>query len=55
MVRIKPEDIRKKGRVPTNASLFFTIFQTFMSGPPEKTASPRPISASIRAISSISS
>ncbi|HEY1938007.1 MAG TPA: DEAD/DEAH box helicase family protein [Candidatus Angelobacter sp.] len=35
MVRIKPEDIRKKGRVPTNASLFFTIFQTFMSGPPQ--------------------
>ena len=35
MVRIAPEDIRKKGRVPTNASLFFTIFQTFMSGPPK--------------------
>jgi type I restriction enzyme R subunit len=35
MVRIKPEDIRKKGRVPKNASLFFTIFQTFMSGPPK--------------------
>jgi type I restriction enzyme, R subunit len=33
MVRIKPEEIRKKGRVPTNASVFFTIFQTFMSGP----------------------
>jgi type I restriction enzyme, R subunit len=33
LVRINPEDIRKKGRVPTNASLFFTIFQTFMSGP----------------------
>jgi type I restriction enzyme R subunit len=32
MVRIEPEDIRKKGKVPTNASLFFTIFQTFMSG-----------------------
>jgi hypothetical protein len=27
MVRIKPEDIRKKGRVPKNGSLFFTIFQ----------------------------
>src|ERR1035437_2779451 len=35
MVRIKPEDIRKKGKVPKNASLFFTIFQTFMSGPPK--------------------
>jgi type I restriction enzyme R subunit len=34
LVRIKPEDIRKKGKVPKNASLFFTIFQTFMSGPP---------------------
>ncbi|OIR07073.1 type I restriction enzyme EcoKI subunit R [mine drainage metagenome] len=33
LVRIKPEDIRKQGRVPKNASLFFTIFQTFMSGP----------------------
>jgi type I restriction enzyme R subunit len=33
MVRISPDDIRKKGKVPKNASLFFTIFQTFMSGP----------------------
>ncbi|MGH6804740.1 MAG: DEAD/DEAH box helicase family protein, partial [Methyloceanibacter sp.] len=33
MVRIKPEDIRKRGKVPKNGSLFFTIFQTFMSGP----------------------
>jgi type I restriction enzyme, R subunit len=35
MVRIAPEDVRKKGRVPKNGSLFFTIFQTFMSGPPK--------------------
>jgi type I restriction enzyme R subunit len=35
MVRIEPTDIRKKGRVPKNGSLFFTIFQTFMSGPPK--------------------
>ena len=35
MVRIAPADIKKKGRVPKNASLFFTIFQTFMSGPPK--------------------
>jgi type I restriction enzyme R subunit len=35
LVRIKPEDIRKKGKVPKNANLFFTIFQTFMSGPPK--------------------
>lgn len=33
LVRIAPEDIRKKGKVPKNGSLFFTIFQTFMSGP----------------------
>jgi type I restriction enzyme R subunit len=41
LVRIKPEDIRKKGSVPKNASLFFTIFQTFMSGP-EKDGQPSP-------------
>jgi len=33
LTRIKPLDIRKKGSVPTNAAIFFTIFQTFMSGP----------------------
>jgi type I restriction enzyme R subunit len=32
LVRIDPGDIRKKGKVPKNGSLFFTIFQTFMSG-----------------------
>jgi type I restriction enzyme R subunit len=32
LVRIKPGDIRRKGTVPTNGSIFFTIFQTFMSG-----------------------
>ncbi|EKD99377.1 MAG: hypothetical protein ACD_22C00278G0005 [uncultured bacterium] len=32
LVRINPLDIRKKGHVPTNGSVFFTIFQTFMSG-----------------------
>jgi len=41
MVRVKPDDIRKKGKVPKNASLFFTIFQTFMSGP-EKDGKPSP-------------
>ena len=35
LVRISPEDIRRKGKVPKNGSLFFTIFQTFMSGPPK--------------------
>ncbi|MBU3694507.1 MAG: restriction endonuclease subunit R [Rhodocyclaceae bacterium] len=33
LVRIDPADIRKAGRVPKNGSVFFTIFQTFMSGP----------------------
>lgn len=33
LVRIDPADIAKKGRVPKNGSIFFTIFQTFMSGP----------------------
>lgn len=32
LVRVVPEEIRKKGRVPKNASVFFTIFQTFMTG-----------------------
>ena len=32
MVRIKPSEIKKSGRVPTNGSIFFTIFQSFMSG-----------------------
>ena len=32
LVRISPDDIRKKGAVPKNGSVFFTIFQTFMSG-----------------------
>ena len=33
LVRIEPDEIKKKGRVPKNGSVFFTIFQTFMSGP----------------------
>jgi type I restriction enzyme R subunit len=33
LIRIKPDEISKKGKVPTNGSIFFTIFQTFMSGP----------------------
>ena len=35
LVRIAPSEIRNHGGVPTNGSLFFTIFQTFMSGPPQ--------------------
>lgn len=33
LVRISPKEIKKKGTVPKNGSIFFTIFQTFMSGP----------------------
>ena len=41
LVRIEPGDIRNKGRVPKNGSLFFTIFQTFMSGTgPDGTPAP---------------
>ncbi len=32
LVRIDPEAIKKRGRVPKNGSIFFTIFQTFMTG-----------------------
>jgi type I restriction enzyme R subunit len=32
LARIRPDAIRSNGRVPTNGSIFFTIFQTFMSG-----------------------
>ena len=42
LVRIEPDSIRKKGRVPTNGGLFFTIFQTFMSGPPKYDGAPSP-------------
>lgn len=33
LVRIAPDEISKKGKVPQNGSIFFMIFQTFMSGP----------------------
>lgn len=36
LVRIKPNEIKKSGKVPTNGSIFFTIFQTFMSGTDEE-------------------
>jgi len=38
LVRINPLDIRKKGGVPKSGSVFFTIFQTFMTG---STSSPQ--------------
>ncbi len=33
LVRINPLDIRRAGGVPMSGSVYFTIFQTFMSGP----------------------
>lgn len=33
IVHITPDNIRRRGSVPTNGSIFFAIFQTFMSGP----------------------
>jgi type I restriction enzyme R subunit len=41
IVRIEPGEIKKKGAVPKNASVFFTIFQTFMSGDDEN-GNPKP-------------
>lgn len=41
LVRIKPSEIKKSGNVPTNGSIFFTIFQTFMSGT-DKEGKPAP-------------
>ena len=35
LLRIAPDEIRRTGRVPKNGNVFFTIFQTFMSGPGE--------------------
>ncbi len=36
LVRINPKDIAKNKEVPKNGSIFFTIFQTFMSGKKEE-------------------
>ncbi|WVM92138.1 DEAD/DEAH box helicase family protein [Halopseudomonas pachastrellae] len=35
-MRIEPGEVKKLGAVPKNASVFFTIFQTFMSGPEDE-------------------
>jgi type I restriction enzyme R subunit len=42
LVRIDPQVIRKKGQVPKNGSVFFTIFQTFMTGYDYKTEEAKP-------------
>ena len=44
LVRIKPGEIKKKGKVPTNGSIFFTIFQTFMSSSNEEESPNEPLS-----------
>ncbi len=31
LCRISPDEIRKQGKIPKNANVFFTIFQTFMT------------------------
>jgi len=41
LVRIKPSEVKKDGKVPTNGSIFFTIFQSFMSGK-DKEGNPKP-------------
>ncbi len=40
-VRIDPEIIRRRGAVPKNGSVFFTIFQTFMTGTDDE-GNPKP-------------
>ncbi|MBL4862027.1 MAG: DEAD/DEAH box helicase family protein [Crocinitomicaceae bacterium] len=37
LIRIKPSEIKKKGKVPTNGSIFFTIFQSFMASSSSET------------------
>ncbi len=37
LCRISPEEVRKQGKIPKNANVFFTIFQTFMTGEDEFT------------------
>jgi type I restriction enzyme, R subunit len=41
LIRISPREISKKRSVPINGSIFFTIFQTFMSGT-DKDGNPEP-------------
>lgn len=35
LTRVSPSEIKQQGKVPKNASIYFSIFQTFMSGPNE--------------------
>ena len=54
LVRITPDAIAKTKQTPKNGAVFFTIFQTFMSGR-DATETLSPISATIPQISSIAS
>ncbi len=38
LCRISPDEIRRRGKIPRNANVFFTIFQTFMTGGDESEA-----------------
>jgi len=49
LVRIKPSEIKKDGKVPTNGSVFFTIFQTFMTNVPSSTKEVEPVNCLIAA------
>ncbi|MDD5214299.1 MAG: DEAD/DEAH box helicase family protein [Methylococcales bacterium] len=48
LVRIEPSEINRRGRVPTNGSLFFTIFQSFMSGNTLRQAQGERVSDTVR-------
>lgn len=51
MVRIKPKEVKKTGKVPTNGSIFFTIFQSFMTkAPMTKIAASKPKNDEIYAV-----
>src|SRR5215208_2719669 len=52
LVRVSPGEIRRRGRAPKNGSVFFTIFQTFMSGVDAEGQPIPPTSAIIRRTSS---
>ena len=47
LVRISPKEISKKGNVPTNGSIFFTIFQTFMTNAKQDKEINKPADANI--------
>lgn len=53
LVRIDPADIRKKGKVPKNGSIFFTIFQTFMASAGSATDADNSIKTSLKEIGKI--